>query len=184
MCLSIPNSLTFARIGFIPIILALFCIDVWWAVPLRGTLFVIACLTDYLDGYVARTYQQTSRLGRILDPLADKLLVILTLFMLTKEGRIPGFFVIPVLLMVAREIAIPGLREVVQEGSLLKVNLLAQWKTGAQMITLTLLVWTDGPGFLNALGLYGLWVAAFLTLLSGYVYLKNMPMHAFNTNMP
>jgi cardiolipin synthase len=131
-------------------------------------------LTDYLDGYVARAYNQVSSLGRFLDPLADKLLVVLTLVMLVGSQTIKGSLILPVLLMIAREIAIPSLRDLVQEhATLLKVSLLAKWKTALQMGVITFFLLDDQSPAMEPFRLYGalgLWAAAWLTVWSGYLY--------------
>lgn len=180
MWYSIPNFLTFGRIGVIPFIVGLFYVEGPWPIWIRTALFILACITDYLDGYVARTYDQVSLLGRFLDPLADKLLVVLTLVMLVGFQSIGGLLLIPVILMIAREIAIPGLREVVQDVTLsLRVSILAKWKTALQMIVLTLFIMDDHSLAFAPLRFYGacgLWMAAFLTLWSGYLYWEEMPL--------
>lgn len=179
MLASLPNVLTLARIAVIPLLVGLFYVESLWALWVRIGFFIAACLTDYLDGYIARACQTISDLGQILDPLADKLLVVLTLFMLTGFGPIRGIFLIPALLIVARELCIPGLRQMmsVRNVPVFSVSPLAKIKTGVQMITLTLLMCDRSglPDILITLGLWGLWFSAFLTCLSGYFYWKETP---------
>ncbi|MBY0264636.1 MAG: CDP-diacylglycerol--glycerol-3-phosphate 3-phosphatidyltransferase [Holosporales bacterium] len=180
MYFSIPNLLTLGRIGVIPIILGLFYLEKPWVTSLQVTLFILACLTDYLDGYVARTYHQTSPLGRILDPLADKLLTTLTFFMLAGFGWIERDLLLLPALIIAREIAIPGLREILEEcpEKILHVSQLAKWKTALQMVVIASLLFNSREGrfeWLTVLNYYGLWLASFITVLSGYLYWKNSP---------
>ncbi len=173
---TLPNLLTFFRIGLIPVIVCLF----YFARPLSNwiaaSIFILACITDYLDGYFARTLKQTTRFGVFLDPIADKLLVAATLLMLVGFGRIQGLTLIPAVIILCREILVSGLREFLAEVHVsVPVTQLAKWKTAIQMIALSLLIIEDIPGFLipiDTIGTFGLWVAAFLTLITGFDYLR------------
>jgi cardiolipin synthase len=139
-------------------------------------LFSAAAVTDWLDGHMARRWQQQSEIGRFLDPIADKLLVSATLFMLTTFGRLSAEAVLPALVILCREILVSGLREYLAGLRVgMPVSRLAKWKTVIQMVAIGVLIVGDaGPGFLPvaAIGETLLWVAASLTLVTGYDYLQ------------
>lgn len=173
---TVPNLLTFIRIGLIPIIVGLFYFDRPLSNWLAASIFILACITDYLDGYFARTLKQTTRFGMFLDPIADKLLVAATLLMLVGFVRIQGFTLIPAVIILCREILVSGLREFLAEVHVsVPVTQLAKWKTAIQMIALSLLIIENIPGVpipIDTVGTIGLWVAAFLTLITGFDYLR------------
>ena len=175
---NLPNVLTYLRILAVPaIVLCLFLIPGdtgrWWALGV----FVGACITDWLDGYVARVWGQQSLLGRVLDPIADKLLVGTTLLMLTYDNTIEGAHVAAAVIILCREILVSGLREFLAElNKRIHVTPVAKWKTTMQMIALgVLLAGPAGdkivPGITIA-GFVMLWMAALLTLWTGYDYLQ------------
>jgi len=176
MLTTLPNILTLSRIVAIPLLIALF----WWPSPtgnwLAMAVFAIAGLTDLLDGWLARRWQQVSALGRFLDPIADKLLVAAALLMLVASGRIDGFTVLPAVVILCREIMVSGLREFLAELRVsLPVSKLAKWKTTVQMIAIgVLLVGDAGPAAIpvKLIGEIGLWLAAALTIVTGYDYLR------------
>lgn len=146
--------------------------------------FIIACITDYLDGFVARLLSQTSKLGQFLDPTADKLLVASTLLLLAGFGHIHKHSFIPAIIILCREILVSGLREVLLELSIsMPVTRLAKWKTALQMVALSMLMLAYAcaktPGFLDAyhtfiynIGEVSLWGAGIMTLITGYHYLR------------
>lgn len=173
---TVPNLLTFMRIALIPVIVCLFYFDRPWSNWIAALFFIAACITDYLDGYFARTLKQTTRFGIFLDPVADKLLVAATLLMLVGFGRIQGLSLIPAVIILCREILVSGLREFLAEVRVsIPVTRLAKWKTGIQMTALSLLIIETIPGVpfsLDPLGIIGLWVAALLTLITGFDYLR------------
>ena len=173
---NIANILTMSRIAAIPLIAALLFFDqplLRWA---AFALYAIACITDFFDGYIARRMAQVSALGRFLDPIADKLLVGVTLFMLAALGRISAPAILPALVILAREILVSGLREHLATLRVrLPVSRLAKWKTGIQMAAIVVLLIGDaGPAALSLrfIGEGLLWVAAALTLVTGYDYLR------------
>jgi cardiolipin synthase len=139
-------------------------------------LFSAAGATDWLDGHMARRWEQQSEIGRFLDPIADKLLVSATLFMLTAFGRLSAEAVLPALVILCREILVSGLREYLAGLRVgMPVSRLAKWKTVIQMIAIGVLIVGDaGPGFVPvaAIGESLLWIAALLTLVTGYDYLQ------------
>ena len=169
---TIPNFLTIIRIALIPVVVVLFYFDRPLSNWIVASIFIVACITDYLDGYFARVLKQTSKLGIFLDPIADKLLVAATLLMLVGFGRIQGLSLIPAVIILCREILVSGLREFLAEAHVsVPVTRLAKWKTAIQMIALTLLIIEDIQGFflpIAAIGILGLWVAALLTLITGF----------------
>jgi cardiolipin synthase len=173
---SFPNVLTLLRIMMIPLVIILMYLPGRTTDMLAVGLFFIACLTDYLDGYFARAWKQTSSLGRFLDPIADKLLVAAILMMLVELNRVNGISLIPAIIILCREILVSGLREFLAELRVpLPVSRLAKWKTALQMMSLGCLLVhpTSIPEIpVNAIGLAGLWGAALLTLFTGYDYLR------------
>jgi len=173
---SLPNLLTVSRILAIPVVIGSFYVSGDYARWFACALFSAAALTDWLDGHMARRWQQQSEIGRFLDPIADKLLVSATLFMLTTFGRLSTEAVLPALVILCREILVSGLREYLAGLRVgMPVSRLAKWKTVIQMVAIGVLIVGDaGPGFLPvaAIGEMLLWVAAFLTLVTGYDYLQ------------
>jgi cardiolipin synthase len=174
MLFNLPNLLTLSRIAAIPLVIACFWLDRGWAQWLSMILFVIAAVTDWFDGYFARRYHQISRLGRFLDPIADKLLVAAALVMLVDSGTLRGLNVLAALIILAREILVSGLREFLAELRVgLPVSQLAKWKTGAQMVAIAALLVGDAASpLVTQIGIVLIWVAAALTLITGYDYLR------------
>ena len=174
--LSVPNLLTLSRILAVPIVVATFYIDGDYARWFACALFTAAAVTDWLDGHMARRWAQQSEIGRFLDPIADKLLVAATLFMLTTMGRLSAAAVFPALVILCREILVSGLREYLAGLRVgLPVSKLAKWKTAIQMTAIGFLIVGDaGPAFLPVAGIGEmlLWIAAMLTLVTGYDYLR------------
>jgi CDP-diacylglycerol--glycerol-3-phosphate 3-phosphatidyltransferase len=175
---SLPNVLTYLRILAVPAVaLCLLLIPGdagrWWALGL----YLAACFTDWLDGFLARAWRQQSVLGRMLDPIADKLLVGTTLLMLTYDRTIDRFNVAAAAIILCREILVSGLREFLAELNVrVHVTQLAKWKTTLQMVALGFLLAGPAgdrivPG-VSWSGLVLLWLAALLTLWTGYDYLK------------
>jgi cardiolipin synthase len=184
MLTTLPNLLTLSRIVAIPLVIATFYLPSPYGPWIGCGLFALAGFTDWLDGHMARRWQQQSELGRFLDPIADKLLVAAVLFMLAALQRIAELTIFPALVILAREILVSGLREHL---AILKVRVpvsrLAKWKTGLQMGAIGLLLIGDaGPAALPVplLGALMLWAAALLTLLTGYDYLRAGLVHMTN----
>lgn len=174
---SVPNLLTLSRIIAIPLVVATFYIDGDYARWFGCALFSAAGFTDWLDGHMARRWAQQSELGRFLDPIADKLLVAATLFLLVAKGRLGNeWTLLPALVILCREILVSGLREYLAGLRVgLPVSRLAKWKTAIQMVAIGfLIVGTAGPAFVpvTAIGEVLLWMAALLTLVTGYDYLR------------
>lgn len=177
MMTSLPNLLTLSRIVVIPLVIATFYVDGVSARWVACGLFVAAAVTDYFDGYLARSRNQVSALGRFLDPIADKLLVAAVLFMLVAYDRVSEICVLPALIILLREILVSGLREFLAEVRIgMPVSKLAKWKTGIQMVALPVLLVGDyGPDVLpvRLIGEGLLWLAALLTLVTGWDYLQS-----------
>lgn len=165
--------------AIIPLLLGLFYVKGELINLIMGGLFAFACLTDFFDGYFARTWDQITPFGRFLDPVADKILITSVLFMLAGFGRIEGLSLIPGVIILCREILVSGLREFLATLKIgLPVSHLAKWKTAIQMGALTFLLVGDSIHLsflhlpIDLLGLILLWCAGALTLLTGYTYLK------------
>ncbi len=174
---TLPMILTLSRIVAIPVLVALFYVDGDWVRYVACALYTSAAVTDYFDGYLARAWKQQSKLGRIFDPIADKLLVSATILMLVAFGRINGIMVLPALVILCREVLVSGLREFLAEIRVgLPVSRLAKWKTGIQMTALGFLIVGDATPTafapITLIGISGLWVAAVLTLITGWDYLQ------------
>ena len=180
MILNGPNIITVTRIGFIPLIVGMFFLESPTGQWIACGLFTLASITDYIDGYLARAKNQTSSFGAFLDPLADKLLVVSTLFMMTGFGQISGSTIIPAILIISRELLVSGLREFLAGLSYkIPVRRLAKWKTVVQMIAISLLiVGNSAHPFIpeafpvQLIGEISLYVAAIITLMTGYDYLR------------
>lgn len=180
LAISLPNLLTYGRIATIPLIVGLLFWPSdpamrWWALAL----YAIAGVTDYLDGYLARVYAQQSSLGRMLDPIADKLLIAACLLMLVADGSISSWSIWAAIVILSREILVSGLREFLAEVKIsVPVSKLAKWKTTAQIVSVGFLVAGAAGdsifpvGWTRMIGLVLLWIAAILTLLTGYDYMK------------
>jgi cardiolipin synthase len=173
---SLPNLLTLSRILAIPVVVATFYLSGDYARWLGCALFAAAGFTDWLDGHFARRWEQQSELGRFLDPIADKLLVAATLFMLTVTARLSSHAVLPALVILCREILVSGLREYLAGLRVgMPVSRLAKWKTAIQMVAIGVLIVGDAGWHvlpIVAIGETLLWLAALLTIVTGYDYLR------------
>ena len=174
---NLPNILTLSRIACIPVIVALFFVPGDWAAWLACAVFSLAAMTDYLDGYLARQRAEVSAFGKLLDPIADKMLVAAVLLLLVGFGQLSGVSIIAALIILMREILVSGMREFLAGfGSKgLPVSFLAKWKTVVQMVALGFLIVGDaGPDFIpvTLIGVIGIWVASVLTLVTGWQYVR------------
>jgi cardiolipin synthase len=173
---NLPNLLTLGRIVLLPILLLLLAVPASWAAWTALGLYTIAAITDYLDGYLARATNQITPIGKFLDPISDKIFIGCLLMMLAAVGRLDGFWIIPALVILARELLISGLREYLGPYNIqVPVSKLAKWKTAIQMFTMGFLIVGDfGNGVLpNTLliGQIGLAIAAALTVQTGWNYM-------------
>ena len=179
---SLPNILTYARIGCVPLVVMCFFLEGQLKSPDYARwaalgIFIAASITDYFDGYLARAWNQSSTIGRMLDPIADKLLVAAVLLLLAAEGSIAGWSLWAAIIILCREILVSGLREYLAE---LKVSVpvtrLAKWKTTIQMVAIAfLLAGPAGDAFMpgiTVLGIALLWISAIVTLYTGYDYFR------------
>lgn len=179
---NIPNLLTYGRILAVPVIVFCFFVEgklessefARWA---GFWIFVVASFTDYLDGYLARIWNQTSNIGRMLDPIADKLLVASVLLLMAADGTIAGWSIWAAITILCREILVSGLREYLAALKVaVPVTRIAKWKTTIQMVAIAFLL--AGPAgdkilpYTTEMGITLLWVAAVLTMYTGYDYFK------------
>lgn len=180
--LSLPNILTYARIAAVPVVVGL----LYWQSIFEGPLwlrwvalaiFIAAAITDFLDGYFARVWEQFSSLGRMLDPIADKLLVASCLLMLAAEETIRGWTLLAAVVILCREILVSGLREYLAELRVsVPVTRLAKWKTTAQMVAIGFLIAGEAGDRIvpavSEIGIVLLWASAVVTLYTGYDYMR------------
>ncbi len=172
---TIPNILTYFRILAVPAMAGCFFLEGeqanWYAL----LIFVVASITDFFDGYLARIWQQQSALGKMLDPIADKLIVSVALLMLVGSHAIEGWYIWAAIIILCREILVSGLREFLAELNVsVPVTWIAKWKTTIQMIAISFLL-AGEPGdrvfpYTTDLGLFFLGLAAVITLYTGYDY--------------
>ena len=168
---NLPNLLTIGRIVLIVPFALLFFAGGPMARWAALALFILAAVTDWLDGYLARKLNQGSALGRMLDPIADKLLVATALLLLIATGDIAGWNIAAALAILLREVAVSGFREHLGPlGVTVPVTQLAKWKTTAQLVALSLLIAPLSSAPTG--GIIFLWIAAILTLITGWGYLK------------
>ena len=184
-----PNYLTIGRIIIVPIFVFTFYLPGFYGDILPFALFVVASFTDFLDGLLARMYKEESKLGELLDPIADKIIVATALLLLVMDQTIKNYEVIAAIIILTREILISGLREFLAKGKIkLPVSNLAKLKTFLQMFSISLLLLGDtGNKILNfqdynaqTIGIILLWLSAFLTLYTGYDYLRKGIDHAIS----
>lgn len=183
VALSLPNLLTYGRILAVPAVAVCFC---WPDMTGSETLtyrwvalgiFIVAAITDFFDGYLARAWKQQSALGRMLDPIADKLLVAACLLLLANGETIGGWSLIAAIIILCREILVSGLREFLAELQVsVPVTQLAKYKTTLQLLAIGFLL--AGPAgdavlpYTTETGLVLLWISAILTLYTGYDYFR------------
>lgn len=173
----LPNLLTLARIVLTPIFVAAFWIDMPVGRWVAFALFVIAAVTDYADGWIARRRNVVSRLGAMLDPIADKLLIAAALLMLVYLDDIRGFVIIPALIILAREILVSGMREFLATISVqVPVSSISKFKTVVQVIAIAMLILAPAIehvwGWVHRAGIVALWGAAVLTIYTGFSYVR------------
>ena len=189
MKFKIPNYLTIGRIIIVPIFVFTFYLPGLYGDIIPFALFVIASFTDFLDGLLARMFKEESKLGELLDPIADKIIVATALILLVMDGTVRNYEVIAAIIILTREILISGLREFLAIGKVkIPVSTLAKYKTFLQMFSISLLLTGEtGNKILNfqdynaqTIGIILLWLSAFLTLYTGYDYLRKGIDHAIS----
>ena len=189
MKLKIPNILTIGRIILVPIFIGAFYLPGSMGDWIPFFIFILASFTDFFDGLLARLYKEESKLGELLDPIADKIIVTSALFLLVMDGTIKEFEIIAAIIIMIREILISGLREFLAKVQVtMPVSKLAKFKTFIQMFAIaTLLTGESGNKIINfgdynihSIGIILLWVAAFLTIYTGYDYVRKGIDHAID----
>ncbi len=177
VAMQVPNLLTYGRILAVPLVAGALLWNTDASRWVAFGLFTLAAITDFFDGWLARAWRQQSALGRMLDPIADKLLVAGVLLMLTANGTIDHAHVWAAFIILLREVLVSGLREFLGQLQVsVPVTWLAKWKTAIQLVAIGLLIIGPAveayvPHAVN-IGLVGLWVAALLTLYTGYDYMR------------
>lgn len=155
---TIPNSLTVLRLLAAPGVVVMFLyFHRPWADWFALTLFVGAAITDYFDGYLARLWKQESKFGAMLDPIADKAMVVIAIMVITGYNGMNAFLILPATVILFREVFVSGLREYLGvKASSLKVTKLAKWKTTAQMVAIAVLFLGTGLEYLNGVAMQGM----------------------------
>ena len=174
---NLPNLLTYGRIAAVPLVAGLLMWGGNNARWLALAIYVAAAVTDFFDGYLARKWQQQSSLGRMLDPIADKVLVAVVLLVLCADNILDGGHIWAAIIILAREVLVSGLREFLGELQVsVPVTQIAKWKTAVQLVAIGFLI--AGPAgdrvlpHITQIGIAGLWIAAGLTLYTGYDYFR------------
>ena len=174
---NLPNILTYGRIVAVPIVAGLL---LWGGNTARWTalaIYIVAAITDFFDGYLARKWKQQSSLGRMLDPIADKVLVAVVLLVLCADDILRGGHIWAAIIILSREVLVSGLREYLGELQVsVPVTRIAKWKTTVQLVSIGFLI--AGPAgdtvlpYTTQMGIAMLWIAAGLTLYTGYDYFR------------
>ena len=181
MKIKIPNILTIGRIIIVPFFVISFFLPGFYGEIIPFLLFILASFTDFLDGLLARLYKEESKLGELLDPIADKIIVSAALILLVMNGTIQNYEVIAAIIILIREILISGLREFLADVQVkIPVSSLAKSKTFIQMFSIAILLTGEtGNKIINfedynaqTVGIILLWLSAFLTLYTGYDYVR------------
>ena len=189
MLKNIPNILTIGRILIVPFFVLAFYLPGFYGDFTALILFLVASFTDFLDGMLARLLGEESKLGELLDPIADKIIVAAALILLVMDGTIRNYEVIAAIIILTREILVSGLREFLAKGKIkLPVSNLAKLKTVLQMVSIALLLSGDtGNKIINfqdynaqTIGIILLWLSAALTLFTGYEYMRKGIDHAIS----
>ena len=189
MKIKIPNILTIGRIIIVPFFVFAFYLPGFYGDVIAFSLFIVASFTDFLDGLLARMFKEESKLGELLDPIADKIIVVSALILLVMDGTIKHYEVIAAIIILTREILVSGLREfLAKEKIKLPVSNLAKLKTFLQMFSIAILLTGEtGNKIINfqdynaqTIGIILLWLSAFLTLYTGYEYLRKGIDHAIS----
>lgn len=187
MKLQVPNTLTIGRIILVPIFVITFYIPGFLGDLIPFFIFILASFTDFLDGLLARLFKEESKLGELLDPIADKIMVSAALVLLVMNGTIQHYEVIAAIIILTREILISGLREFLAKSKVsMPVSGLAKFKTFIQMFAIAILLTGESGNTIisfhdynaHSIGIIFLWLSAFLTLYTGYDYVKKGIDHA------
>ena len=191
MKIKIPNILTIGRIIIVPFFVISFFLPGFYGEIIPFFLFILASFTDFLDGLLARLYKEESKLGELLDPIADKIIVSAALILLVMNKTIQNYEVIAAIIILTREILISGLREFLADVQIkIPVSSLAKSKTFIQMLSIAILLTGEtGNKIINfedytaqTVGIILLWLSAFLTLYTGYDYVRKGIEHVISKN--
>ncbi|MDD9331647.1 MAG: CDP-diacylglycerol--glycerol-3-phosphate 3-phosphatidyltransferase [Wolbachia sp.] len=167
---NLPNLLTISRVFAIPAIILSFYIKNKYANLITISIFILTCITDFFDGYLARTWKVQSKFGRLFDPIADKLIVVSTIIMLIYKHKVNDFTIVPSIIIICREILVPGLREfLIAINVSLPVSKAGKVKTFLQMVAVVTLI-MDNYEITQYIGEICLWIAAVITVWSCYNY--------------
>ena len=174
---NIPNYITVGRLLTLPILVALMMADTFWTSWLALGIYTFGCITDWLDGYIARRYKVVSPFGQFLDPIADKIFILTVLITLIANHHVQGMWIVPIILILSREFLIAGLREFLGPKNIqIPVTQLAKWKTGFQMGSLGFLIVGEHGKIIYPIaietGLFLLLVATALTIITGWGYFR------------
>ena len=189
MKLKIPNILTIGRIILVPIFIGTFYLPGAMGDWIPFFIFILASFTDFLDGLLARLYKEESKLGELLDPVADKIIISSALVLLIMDDTIKDLEVIAAIIIMIREILISGLREFLAKVQVaVPVTKLAKYKTFIQMFSIAILLTGESGSNIISFGNYNahsigiifLWLAAFLTIYTGYDYVRKKIHHAID----
>ena len=189
MLRKIPNILTIGRILIVPFFVLAFYLPGFYGDLTALILFIVASFTDFLDGMLARFLGEESKLGELLDPIADKIIVATALILLVMDGTIRNYEVIAAIIILTREILISGLREFLAKGQIdMQVTGLSKLKTFIQMLSIAILLTGEiGNKLINfqdynaqTIGIILLWLSAALTLFTGYDYMRKGIDHAIS----
>lgn len=171
----IPNGLTFFRILIIPVMLGFFFFETALFRWITLGTYILACVSDYFDGYFARSFNETSNIGKFFDSIADKLLVTSLLVMMVAFDHMSQISSLAALIIICREILVSGMREFISDGeNSLPVTYLAKWKTTIQMIAIGILIVGRDLGYwFQMTGEITLWISAIITLITGFQYVQH-----------
>ncbi len=172
--LNVPNILTFSRILMLPIFIFGFYLKTRLGLLLSLSIFTLCCITDYLDGYIARAYNQTTELGKILDPMADKILVFISIICIIGFDMVSKWAIIPSSITICRDLIITSLRNTIStSGKSFKTSYIAKCKTATQMISISIILFFNiisvSKGII--LGEVLLWISSIIAIISGIKYL-------------
>ena len=177
MKVTLPTAITLFRIGLIPLFVIVFYLPFTWSNLVATAIFALASLTDWADGYLARVLKQESPFGAFLDPVADKLMVVVAIVLLVQAN--PSIYIaLPSVVIIAREISVSALREWMAElgnRATIKVSIIGKAKTTAQLVSILLLIYQDPLAGLPIfeIGLFCYYAAAILTMISMVLYLRS-----------
>lgn len=172
---NIPNILTLSRICLLPFFVGCFFINSKLGLILALIIFVFCCITDYFDGYYARAHKQTTKLGQMLDPLADKILISITILFIVGLKMVSNYTIIPAAIILCREIIISGVRDAAEfSGKNFKTSYLSKCKTATQMLSLSLIIFSNiiNSNCLLKIGAAMFWISAIIAIISGVIYCK------------